>query len=150
LSVLYAYLVDWSGTSTVLLSSFEFGLGFICALAFMQLCFHVYVALIRRESSQLSGFHLSLLFACATWNFFMSMLTMRVGQYPFFDEVNVIVIAWVTIAPFSIIAGIPAFLVYAIRRPVIGPWPVYLCAGAISVTSYLYLNWLEQAFRNSS
>jgi nitrate/nitrite transporter NarK len=133
----------------VLLSTLEFGLGFICALAFMQLCFRMYATFTGRTASQLSSSHLSLLFACATWSIFSSLLLMKAGQYQAFDAVQVIVIASIALAPFSIIAGIPAFLVYAIRRPVIRPRTVYIFACAIFLTSYLYLIWLEEASRSS-
>ena len=151
MSFIYTTLSDWSGTNALMFSTLEFGLGFACALALMQLCFHLFAVFIRRTASQLSGLQLSLLFACATWSIFLSVLATPLQQYHHgFSEVYLILIASIVLAPFSILAGIPVLLVYATRRPVLQSRGVYISAGAICLTSYLYLIWLEQAFQNSS
>ena len=150
MSLLFAKLSDWSGTNTVLLSTLEYGLGFVCALALMQLCSRFYSAFVGRTDSQLSSWQLSLLFACATWSVFVSVLAMKPEQLlQGVDAARIIVSASVILAPFSIKAGIPAFLMYAIRRPVIQPRTVYISATTIFVTSYIYLIWLEGASRSS-
>jgi hypothetical protein len=144
-------LSDWSGTSIVLLSMLRFGVGFVCAIALARLCFGSYAAFVGKARSQLSIWHLSLLFACATWSIFFALLAMKPERLlQGFGAVNVVVIASIVLAPVSILAGIPVFLVYVIRRPVIHSRAVYLAAGAICLTSYLYLIWLEQAFRDGS
>jgi hypothetical protein len=64
----------------VLFSTFELALGFVGALAFAQLCFRLYVTFAARPSTRLSGLQLSLLFACATWSIFLSVLAMKPDQ----------------------------------------------------------------------
>jgi hypothetical protein len=65
------------------------------------------------------------------------------------DAITEIAVASILLGPLSIALGIPAFLLYAIRRPPIGPRIIYPFVGAIFLTSYLYLIWLEAASRNS-
>jgi hypothetical protein len=150
MSMLYDKLSDWSGTSTLLLSTLEFSIGFVSALALCQLFLSTYAALVGRAGSDVSSWHLSLLFACATWSIFLALLTVKPEQLlQGFDAIRVIAGASVVVAPISIVAGIPTFLIYVLRKPVAQSRSVYLAATAITVTSYLYLVWLEQASRNS-
>jgi hypothetical protein len=145
---LYRNLDAWFSESDFLYAACEFLAAFAIALAFGYLVFRCWKQVAAGCAEPLSGARFGLLFACASWGFFIEP---AFGER--FLKVSVLPALWFAVgtglffAPIAVLAGMPLFLIYVFKRPPLKSSVIYSAAIAISSSSYLYLAWLHWAFR---
>jgi hypothetical protein len=151
MSEIYLKLKEWCGTSDYLLAGLHFAAGFVAALAVAQLCAAIYALWRGGDRKFWLKWHLPVLFAAATWGHFSMLLlaTKPADLISGVDLLRVLLAGPLFTSPFSTLIGIPTFLVFAIKKPAVHPIIIYLVAATLSLVSWVYLAWLEEAARNS-
>jgi hypothetical protein len=144
-------LIEWCGHNYYLLSACELGIGFLPAFAFGYLVFRVSKRLFFLGVSPLTSGRFALLFASAAWGLFLALLSGKLQTLSMgLPAVQVDLLITVVLAPISVFVGIPSFLFYVFKRPVLLPRVIYMLATSVITLSYLYLVFTNKAFDNGS
>jgi hypothetical protein len=147
----YARMMIWCGNDDFLLAACNLTIGFLPAFTFGYLCFRAAKLFIADGADPLSGLHFATLFATATWGHFLILLSGKPAMFSLgLAAFQTVAILGIFIAPLSIVAGIPAVLIYAFRRPPLRARAVYFTAASILMASYLLAAFSNRAFRDSS
>jgi hypothetical protein len=144
----FAKLITWCGSNYLLLSACELGIGLLPALAVGYLGFWVSELIVGHRFRPLAGGHFALLFACVSWEFFTTLLSVNPDAIPMY--LRTAFASTILLAPISIFAGIPALLIYLLRRPVLNSQTIYIVAASILASSVAYRAFFEAAYRDGS
>jgi hypothetical protein len=146
-------LLRWADSNAFLSAFIELALGFLPAMCVGYLVALRFVSLIDQGTLRVSKAYLSLLFACATWSIFFSVMLEFTEGNAYFgaveDFIRILVVVPIILSPISLFVGLPAFVLYIWRRPVLRSQPNYPLACMIVVTSYIYSVFLASSLAGS-